>query len=144
MLLALDAVPAIVIGRSYGGETAAELALRYPDRVRALVLLEAAALTIDDEAMTWAEGLRAAIKAAATRDVSAVAETFLRRVLGNAQWESFPDPIRQMFVDNSPAIVAEFRGPWFEGTTADLARIDVPRSWRLRDRRPRSVASPNV
>ena len=31
-----------------------------------------------------------------------------------------------MFVDNSPAILAEFRGPWVEATAADLARIEVP------------------
>ena len=58
--------------------------------------------------------------------MSAVAETFLRRVLGDVQWESFPDPLRQMFVENSPAILAEFRGPWFEATAEDLARIGVP------------------
>ena len=40
LIEALDAAPAIVIGRSYGGETAIDLALRYPERVRALVLLE--------------------------------------------------------------------------------------------------------
>jgi pimeloyl-ACP methyl ester carboxylesterase len=39
-----------VIGRSYGGETAIDLALRYPDRVRALALLEAALLSMSDEA----------------------------------------------------------------------------------------------
>jgi esterase len=126
LLLALDAAPAVVIGRSYGGETAVELSLRHPDRVRALVLLEAAALTLDDEAMAWAEELRAAVEEAAARDVSAVAEMFLRRVLGDGQWESFPDQLRQMFVDNSPAILAEFRGPWLEATAADLARIGVP------------------
>ena len=48
LLLALGAVPAVVIGRSYGGETAIELALRHTDLVRALVLLEAASLTLDD------------------------------------------------------------------------------------------------
>lgn len=37
---ALVAAPAIVIGRSYGGAIAVDLALRYPDRVRALVLLK--------------------------------------------------------------------------------------------------------
>jgi pimeloyl-ACP methyl ester carboxylesterase len=31
-----------------------------------------------------------------------------------------------MFVDNSPAILAEFRGPWLERTAADLAQVDVP------------------
>lgn len=55
LLEALDAVPALVIGRSYGGETAIELAFAHPDRVRALVLLEAAALTLDAEAMAWAD-----------------------------------------------------------------------------------------
>ena len=37
LLDALGATPAIVIGRSYGGTVAIDLALRYPDRVRALV-----------------------------------------------------------------------------------------------------------
>jgi len=126
LLQALDAVPAVLIGRSYGGETAVELALRHPRTVRALVLLEAALLTLDKEAMVWAGELRAAVEAAAARDVSSVAETFLRRVLSDEQWESFRDPVRQMFVDNSPAILAEFRGPWLEATEADLARIQVP------------------
>jgi esterase len=126
LLQALNAVPAMVIGRSYGGETALELALRYPGSVRALVLLEAALLTLDEEAMVWAEELRAAVEEAAARDVSSVAEVFLRRVLGDEQWESFPESVRQMFVENSPAILAEFRGPWLEATAADLARIGVP------------------
>jgi pimeloyl-ACP methyl ester carboxylesterase len=30
----------VVIGRSYGATVATDLALRYPDRVRALVLLD--------------------------------------------------------------------------------------------------------
>src|SRR5438093_1274768 len=47
LLEELGAIPAVVIGRSYGGETALDLALRYPDHVRALVLLEAAVLSFD-------------------------------------------------------------------------------------------------
>jgi len=126
LLLALDAVPALVIGRSYGGETAIELTLKYPDRVRALVLLEAASLTLDHEAMEWAHEVRAAVEEAAARDVSAVAETFLRRVVGDEGWEAFPHQLRQMFVDNSPAVLAEFRGPWLQATAGDLARIRLP------------------
>jgi pimeloyl-ACP methyl ester carboxylesterase len=42
LLDALEATPAIVTGRSYGGTIAADLALRYPDRVRAAVMLEPA------------------------------------------------------------------------------------------------------
>src|SRR5687768_13923549 len=37
---ALAAAPTIVIGRSYGVDIAIDVALRYPERVRALVLLE--------------------------------------------------------------------------------------------------------
>ena len=40
---ALEAAPAIVVGRSYGGAIALDLALRYPERVRALVQLEGTA-----------------------------------------------------------------------------------------------------
>jgi esterase len=126
LLSSLDAVPAVVIGRSYGGETAIELALRHPAHVRALVLLEAAALSLDAEARAWAEGLGAELEAVAARDVDDVAEAFLRRVLGDAQWGSFKLELRQMFVDNSPAILAEFRGGFLQATEPDLARIDVP------------------
>jgi esterase len=126
LLDALDAAPAVVIGRSYGGETALELALQRPELVRGLVLLEAAALGLDDEAIEWGRQLLDAVEAAAARDPSSVAETFLRRVAGDEQWESFPDPLKRMFTDNSPAILAEFRGPALQRTASDLARIDVP------------------
>ena len=126
LLEALDATPAIVIGRSYGGETAIELALRHPETVRALVLLEAAALNLDDEARAWAAELRRTIEEAAARDIDTVAERFLRPVLGDETWESFPEPLTAMFTANGPAIVAEMRGPWLEATEADLARIGVP------------------
>jgi pimeloyl-ACP methyl ester carboxylesterase len=44
LLDASAATPAVVIGRSYGGAVAVDLALRYPGHVRALVLLEGDAL----------------------------------------------------------------------------------------------------
>lgn len=42
VLGALKAAPAIVIGHSFGAGAATELAMRYPDRARALVLVDAA------------------------------------------------------------------------------------------------------
>ncbi|HSL07679.1 MAG TPA: alpha/beta fold hydrolase, partial [Pseudonocardiaceae bacterium] len=43
---ALAATPAVVIGRSTGGEIALALAHRFPDKVKALVLLEPAVFTV--------------------------------------------------------------------------------------------------
>ena len=107
---ALAAAPAIVVGRSYGGEIAIDLALRYPDRVRGLVLLEASLLSLSEGAVRWADEVKQETYAAADVDMDTVAEKFLRRVLGDATWEGFPDPAKQMFTGNGPAIVAELRG----------------------------------
>jgi len=56
LLDALVGAPAVVIGRSYGGAVATDLALRYPDRVRALVLLEGDALGLSPAALEWTKG----------------------------------------------------------------------------------------
>ena len=42
MLGALKAAPAIIVGHSFGAGAATELAMRYPERARALVLVDAA------------------------------------------------------------------------------------------------------
>jgi esterase len=87
LLDALGATPAAVVGRSYGGEVAIDLALRYPERVRGLVLLEAAILTLSAEAAAWDESLRQQLLAAAANDMTTVGETLIRVVLGDAAWE---------------------------------------------------------
>lgn len=58
LLDALGATPAVVVGRSTGGEIALELAHRCPDRVKALVLLEPAVFAVDPAAIAWAGRLR--------------------------------------------------------------------------------------
>ncbi|MGH2779877.1 MAG: alpha/beta fold hydrolase [Thermoleophilaceae bacterium] len=112
LLDALDAAPAIVNGRSYRGAIAIDLALRYADRVRALALLEAAdlALPLSEAATRSMAELEERVLAAADADVSTAAETLFRDVLGDAAWEGFPEPAKQLFTGNGPAIVAEFRG----------------------------------
>ncbi len=55
LLEALHATPATVIGRSYGGEIALDLASRYPEQVRALALLEPLVLGLDEDADRWYE-----------------------------------------------------------------------------------------
>ncbi|CAN5639449.1 alpha/beta hydrolase [soil metagenome] len=126
LLETLDAHPAVIIGRSYGGAVALDVALRYPHLVRALALLEPGDITLDGEASHEDDELRDALEAAASRDVSTVAETLLRQVLGDAAWESFPEELRGMFRDNSPAVLAEVRGAGLSVSTVELSRIGVP------------------
>lgn len=126
LLTRLLASPAVVIGRSYGGEVALDLALRHPHAVRALVLLEPAVLALAPSAAALVEPLTARVLETSRRDPDAVAEVFLRAVAGDATWEAFPPPLKEMFTENGPAIVAELRaGPW--DPSPDLLKtIDVP------------------
>jgi esterase len=89
---ALGAAPAIVNGRSYGGAVALDLAFRYPDRVRALVLLEPAdiGLPLSEAAMRSMADVEERVLAAAETDMSTVAETLIRAVLGDGAWEASP------------------------------------------------------
>lgn len=113
--------PAVVIGRSYGGAVAIDLALRYPDRVRALVLLEAADVELSPAESEWLSAVSERIRgAAAEAGVDAIAEAFIGEALGEGAWGSFPDGVRRMFTQNGPAILAELQG---EGLTADAAAV---------------------
>jgi esterase len=125
---ALGPAPAIVNGRSYGGAIALDLALRYPDRVRALVLLEAAdiGLPLSEPATRWMADVEEQVLAAAETNVSIVAETLMRSVLGDGAWEGFPEGAQQMFTGNGPAIVAEFPGGVLDVNAEQLGMIVQP------------------
>lgn len=125
LLRALDAEPAVVIGRSYGGSVALELALEHPESVRALVLLEAVVSGLSTEMDAWGEELLTALERAATeRGAESVGETMLREALG--EWESLPAALRDLFTANSTAILAEARGGELRVDAARLAAIDAP------------------
>lgn len=126
LLEALSAVPAIVIGRSYGGEVAVDIALRYSGHVRALVLLEAAILNLVPEASRLDRELHERVRAAAARGVDTVGETFIRAVLGDDAWEGFSEHIQRMFTDNGQAILAEFNGGPLDVDRASLSTIEQP------------------
>jgi pimeloyl-ACP methyl ester carboxylesterase len=110
LLDALSATPAVVIGRSTGGLIALDLARRFPDLVRALVLLEAAVLTLDTEALAWADGLRRKVLQAASGDPASASEVVVREALGDDAWGWFPAELQELFADASPAVLAEIRG----------------------------------
>lgn len=126
LLDALSAAPAVVIGRSYGGEIALDLARRFPAKVRALALLEPAILTLDPEAAAWADSLRQKVVQAGADDPSSVAKVFLTEVVGDEVWESFPQEMKDMFIGNGPSILAELRAPVLELRDDQLGEISQP------------------
>ena len=87
LLDALAAAPAIVVGRSYGGTVATDLALRYPDRVRALVLLEPdAPRELAPAVAAWVAALADRLRQAAAREgVDAVAQALVWEVQGRTR-----------------------------------------------------------
>ena len=108
---ALAAAPAIVIGRSHGGEIAVDLALRYPDRVRALALLEGGGLPLGEAFSALACGLSTSGSSPRPKPTRArVGETMLRAFWATPAGKRLPEPVRQVFTANGPAIVAEERG----------------------------------
>jgi esterase len=129
LLDALEATPAIVIGRSYGGTIAADLALRYPDRVRALVMLEPdAPRKMAPKAAEWIDALAQRLREVAARDgTDAVGEALITAVAGEDAWRSFPDQWQRVVTQNGPAILAELAGEWWlEADAAALATITQP------------------
>jgi pimeloyl-ACP methyl ester carboxylesterase len=126
LLDALDAAPAVVVGRSHGGDVAVDLALRYPDRVLGLALLEGGGLLLSHAFREWEAALAARVYAAAEVDVDGVAEVMFREVLGDGGWEALPEPAKQIFVANGRAIVAEFRGGSLEVDESALATVRQP------------------
>jgi pimeloyl-ACP methyl ester carboxylesterase len=129
LLAELVDAPAVVIGRSYGGTVAADLALRFPDRVRALVLLEPdAPRELAPEAAAWVDRLGQRVRAVAAQSgVDAVAEALIGEVAGPDAWASFPDGLRQLLTRNGPAILAELAGEWWlPADAAALATVRQP------------------
>ena len=110
LLDALSATPAVVVGRSTGGEIALALAHRHPEKVTAQVLLEPAVFWLDAEAQAWADQLRDRVLEVAATDPRSAAAAVIRQVMGDQVWEGLPSELRDMFEDTSPAVLAEIRG----------------------------------
>jgi pimeloyl-ACP methyl ester carboxylesterase len=125
LLEALAAVPAIVIGRSYGGDVAVDLALRYPRLVRALVLLEGAPASLSPESREWEGEMTRRVLAAADQGIPA-GEALIRDVLGDVVWDQLPAELRSTFSGNSPAVLAELRGGRLSIDPSMVAALDKP------------------
>jgi len=125
LLQSLAAAPAVVIGRSLGGEIALDLAVRHPEQVRALVLLDPAILTLDPEAEIWGRTLQQRLHEVLDREgMDAAAQAVFRLILGDGVWMSLPAPLRATLVANGPAMMAELDGDWLRRELATLARVE--------------------
>jgi pimeloyl-ACP methyl ester carboxylesterase len=105
LMRALDAEPAALIGRSYGGTVALDLALRYPGSVLGIALLEAGPMGLSPHYDSWFASIRTTLEEV---PVEAAGETLLREVFG--AWEELPQTWRDVFTVNGPALLAEIRG----------------------------------
>jgi esterase len=126
LLDSLSATPAIVIGRSYGGEVALDLARRYPKKVKAMALLEPASLSLTSEGRAWLQPVVDKVVAAGAADISSVAEVFIKEVVDAETWAAFPEEIKDMLRENGPAILAELRGGPLDLTMQELGEIKQP------------------
>ena len=123
LLDALGAGGAIVVGRSQGGEIAVDLALRHPQHVRALALLEGGGLALSPALRDWLDAMHERLYAAPEEEVGRV---LIAEVLGADLWDELPEPMRRTFADNGPAILAEERAGLLDVTPDELGTIDVP------------------
>jgi pimeloyl-ACP methyl ester carboxylesterase len=123
LLEALEAAPAIVIGRSYGGTVGMQLALRRPELVRALAVLEGdAPRELAPNTTAWLDDVAGRMEAAATPGQLLIDEVF-----EPGAWEAMPDELRRILTDNGPALRAELRGEWWlDADAAALAALDKP------------------
>jgi esterase len=118
--------PAVVIGRSYGGAIAVDLALRYPHHVRALALLEGDLPSLSPTATRETAEITERLLAAAESDIDSVAPTLINEVLGEGGWDALPVEVREILTANGPALVAELRGGYPDVTPDQLASIEKP------------------
>lgn len=125
LLRALDAEPAVLVGRSYGGTIALELALRQPESVLGIALLEAGPMGLSNEYDAWFDALAATLEeAVAERGLEVAGEVVLREVFG--AWEELPAIWREVFTANGQALLEEIRGGERLSDDLELRELAVP------------------
>jgi pimeloyl-ACP methyl ester carboxylesterase len=102
----IDERPAVVVGHSYGGAIALAAATRGTELIRAVGAFETPMAWMPWWPKSSAGGgvADAAVRAA---DPGDAAEGFLRRMIGDARWESLPAKTRQLRRAEGAALVTE-------------------------------------
>ncbi|HEU4732245.1 MAG TPA: alpha/beta hydrolase [Kofleriaceae bacterium] len=126
-LLASAPGPALVVGSSFGGVVALEIARRRPPQLAGAVLIEPPLAASDAAASSPSTFLDDLDRRAAEAGGPAAAELFLRRVLGDATFERMP----RRFQDRATSKFAQIRADSvallaYRPRYAELARIATP------------------
>jgi pimeloyl-ACP methyl ester carboxylesterase len=98
--------PAVLFGHSIGGVITLAFAEQHPDLALAVLAYEAS--------MAWRDWWPTASAGAAAladgdRGPDAVAERFMRRMVGDARWEALPERTKDQRRAEGPALVADLR-----------------------------------
>jgi pimeloyl-ACP methyl ester carboxylesterase len=132
-LVVQEEVPIHVVGHSYGGATAVRLAVRYPELVKSLVLIEPVLLALLREAgetRIHAETCKLAtdflVNAEAGREVTAW-RRFIDHHNGDGTWEGLSGNARQRFLERTKSNADGFRSNLNDVTSiADIGNLDIP------------------
>ncbi len=122
---------AVLFGHSFGGNVALATAERHPDLVRAVALYEVPLSWLE----WWPGSTSGGRSMEATQGTAEdAAERFMRRMVGNAGWESLPDKVRDERRAEGRTFVEELADlgtnePWHSRRDRGAGRHDVRRAW---------------
>lgn len=137
LIEALDVAPAHLVGHSAGGHVALVAAIRRPDLVRSILLEEGGFVTDHPESMqALAETQPIVQRALQYRSADAresAVRLFIDFVSGEGYYDSAPAEIRQMFLDNEPAMGLRPSAPL---TCAETGTVALPVLMLLGERSP--------
>jgi non-heme chloroperoxidase len=139
---ALGIAPAHIVGHSFGGAVALNLALRYPELVRTLVLAEPAVTGVlskapeNDDVIKESQAMRAEMREAfAMGNPERIVRTYAAHV-APGEFEKATPEVRQMLLANVPAFQLDFTSPRAPLTCDDARRVAVPVLIVFGDRSP--------
>jgi pimeloyl-ACP methyl ester carboxylesterase len=117
----LDHRPVVALGHSLGGTIVLGAASRHPELIVGAVIWEAPMPWLD----WWPTTTAGRLAAADSRPPEDVAESFVRRLIGDRVWDRLPSATRAQRRSEGPALVAEMRA-LSDGAPWDPADIAIP------------------
>jgi pimeloyl-ACP methyl ester carboxylesterase len=124
LLAVIGGRPCVVVGHSIGGLFALIAAERAGSSVRAVGAFETPMPWVDWWPANSAGGV--ATIGAGAGDPAAVAERFMRRMIGDERWEDLPDATKDARRAEGPALLAELVSMRSGQPAYDIAAVDVP------------------